>query len=270
MPIVQHLETIARAPAAALDTLARAVWQEFAAGKLAEAEATTVVEAIEARRRALRQPVQGHSQLRVAVVREGEKRMPAGNVEARVQTPARGPRQLVLRVPRPALYDRAKSRERRHRLAYSGPLPARLAAQFTPAELAVLRIIADEHRDRGGCALCIDEIAARAGVCRRTVQNALRHAERLGLVSITERRREGARSLPNIVRIISREWLAWAERSGKARDRGDIGCRALHTTDSLCFTKGLRGSDARVTAGAAQQPYNQGPDRAHRHSALRA
>src|SRR5919202_823260 len=154
-----------------------------------------------------------------SVVREGERQAPAGNVagpRAPARAPARGPRQLVLRIPRPARYDRARSRERRRRLAYSGPIPAHLAQSFTPAEVAVLRIIADEHRDRGGCALCVDEIAARSGVCRRTVQNALRHAERLGLVSITERRREGARNLPNVVRVVSREWLAWIEHRAKA------------------------------------------------------
>ena len=39
--------------------------------------------------------------------------------------------------------------DRLHRLAYSGPLPPALAAGFTVAELAVLRIITDEVRDRG-------------------------------------------------------------------------------------------------------------------------
>ena len=58
-------------------------------------------------------------------------------------------------------------------------MPSHLADQFTPGEMAVMRIIADEHRDRGGCARSIGEIAARAGVCPRTVQNALRHAERI-------------------------------------------------------------------------------------------
>jgi hypothetical protein len=42
------------------------------------------------------------------------------------------------------------------------------AVSFTPAEVAVLRLIADVHRDQGGGALSIDEIAAQAGVCRRT------------------------------------------------------------------------------------------------------
>ena len=103
-----------------------------------------------------------------------------------------------------------------------------------------------------------DEIAARAGVCRRTVQNALRHAERLGLISIVERRREGARNLPNIVRVVSREWLAWIEHHSKTAGRHnhgsqpaarhgvthvspDIGCRTVHPTDKTCSFKGIEG-----------------------------
>jgi DNA-binding CsgD family transcriptional regulator len=164
----------------------------------------------------------------------------------------------VLRIPSPATYDRARSRERRCRLAYSGPMPAHLAQSFTPAEVAVLRIIADEHRDRSGCDRSVDEIAARAGVCRRTVQNALRHAERLGLVSITERRVVDRRNLPNIVRVVSREWLAWIEHHSKTRVRHgrasvpaarhgvrdvahEIGCRTVHPTDKACSFKGIEG-----------------------------
>ena len=126
------------------------------------------------------------------------------------------------------------------------------------AKVAVLRIVADEHRDRGGCDRSVDEIAARAGVCRRTVQNALRHAERLGLVSITERRRDSARNLPNIVRVVSREWLAWIEHRGRTNVRHGhasvptarhgvphvshgIGCRTVHPTDKACSFKGIEG-----------------------------
>ena len=36
-----------------------------------------------------------------------------------------------------------------------------------------------------------------------------RQAARLGLLTIQERRREGQKNLPNIVRVISREWLQW-------------------------------------------------------------
>ena len=57
-------------------------------------------------------------------------------------------------------------------------------------------------------------IAARAGVCRTTAQNAIRQAQRLGLLIRIERRRAGRPSLTNIVRIVCREWLTWL-RIGK-------------------------------------------------------
>src|SRR5215207_236354 len=104
---------------------------------------------------------------------------------------------------------RAVAIARRRHLAASGPMPPALAARFTVGELAVLRIVGDEVRVDGLCGLCIDAIAARAGVCRRLARNAIRQAARLGLLTIQERRREGQKTLPNIVRVISREWLQW-------------------------------------------------------------
>ena len=61
---------------------------------------------------------------------------------------------------------RAVAIARRRHLAASGPMPPALAAKFTVCELAVLRIVGDEVSGQGACALTIDEIAARAGVCR--------------------------------------------------------------------------------------------------------
>ena len=51
-------------------------------------------------------------------------------------------------------------------------MPPALACKFTTGELAVLRIVGDEVRASGLCGLCIDAIAARAGVCRRLAQSA--------------------------------------------------------------------------------------------------
>ena len=100
---------------------------------------------------------------------------------------------------------------RTHRL--SDATVARLP--FHGRELAVVRIVGDEVRQHGQCDRCVDEIAARAGVCRSLVKNALRTAARLGLVTVEERRREGRRNLPNVVRIVSREWLTWLARGPK-------------------------------------------------------
>jgi hypothetical protein len=70
-------------------------------------------------------------------------------------------------------------------------MPPAMASRFTQGEMAALRIISDEVRLHGCCALHIDALAARAGTCRTVVKNALREARRLGMVTITERRRRG-------------------------------------------------------------------------------
>src|SRR4051812_49621726 len=114
-------------------------------------------------------------------------------------------------------------------------MPPALACKFTVSELAVLRIIGDEVRQHGQCDRCVDELAARAGVCRRMVQNAIREAARLGLLTVEERRREGRRNLPNIVRIVSKEWTSWLARGGRSsRPKADapIGCKKMRPTDS--------------------------------------
>ena len=120
-------------------------------------------------------------------------------------------------------------------------MPPQLAASFTTAELAVLRIIGDEVREHGQCARTLGEIAARAGVSRTTAQNALRRAARLGFVVIEGRRRPGNRSLPNLIRIISREWLAWLEHGrcrSRRRDQGG-GFKNLNTTGKKDFSVGV-------------------------------
>jgi hypothetical protein len=76
----------------------------------------------------------------------------------------------------------------------------------------VLRIVGNEVREKGCYARLITEIAARAGCGRTTVQNSIRQASRLGLLTVQERRRQGDVNLPNVVRIVSREWVAWLKR----------------------------------------------------------
>jgi hypothetical protein len=124
--------------------------------------------------------------------------------------------------------DKQASIERRRRLVASGPLPPPLAARFTWGEIAVMRIVGDECRVHGCCTLHIDAIAARAGVHRTTVQNALREAQgregRPGIITVQERRRPGQRSLPNIIRIVSREWLDWL-RKGPSRSAMGVGSK---------------------------------------------
>jgi hypothetical protein len=113
---------------------------------------------------------------------------------------------------RPRSPDRAKSRERRRRLGGSSALPDTLRHHFTEGQRAVLCIIMMEIKRRGICDWPIDKIAAQAGACRTMVQTTLHEARRLGLVGITERPMRGQKSLTNLIRIISNEWLAWIKR----------------------------------------------------------
>jgi len=77
-------------------------------------------------------------------------------------------------------------------------MPPALAARFTVSELAVLKIVSDEIRQHGTCFCTVAEIAARAGTSRTKVQDAIRQAARLGLLTVQERRREGQKNPPNV------------------------------------------------------------------------
>src|SRR5690349_4511655 len=118
--------------------------------------------------------------------------------------------------------DRPASMERRRRWAASGALPPALAARFTLAETAVLAVIAAEVLRHSACTLVIGHIAALAGVSETTVRNALREARGLGLLTLEERRLTAWRNAPNVVRVVSREWLAWLRlRASKERAWGE-------------------------------------------------
>src|SRR3954465_14057562 len=174
-----------------LDHLSRSIWQGLAAGAVGDDDAQSLAERLHTRRSVLRGEIK-----------------PVG---VPVGRPSIFPPRRLQRAPK-----RPVAIARRRHLAASGPMPPALACKFTVSELAVLRIIGDEVRHHGQCARCVDEIAARAGVCRRMVQTALREAARLGLLTIQERRREGRRNLPNVVRIVTKEWASWLKRGGRA------------------------------------------------------
>jgi hypothetical protein len=108
-------------------------------------------------------------------------------------------------------------------LAASGPLPPRLARRFTTGAMAVLRVIADAVKGNGAhCCRSVAEIAARAGVCHRLAQYAIRLAEREGLLTVEERPQRGLPNLVNIVRIVCADWLTWL--------KGIRGCKNLRLT----------------------------------------
>src|SRR4051794_20134031 len=204
-----------------LDHLSRSIWQSLAAGAVADDDAQALAEHLHTRRGVLRGEIK-----------------PVGALPSR---PSIFPPRRPQRAPQ-----RPVAIARRRHLAASGPMPPALACKFTVSELAVLRIVGDEVRQHGQCARCVDEIAARAGVCRRMVQTALREAARLGLLTIEERRREGRRNLPNVVRIVSKEWTSWLARGGRSnRSQAEplIGCKKLRPTDNSYKNQRSRASE---------------------------
>ncbi len=191
MSFVQQVaDAVGTAPLRALDDLSRSIWQGLAAGALDDDDAQRLAEAIHARR----------------IAAKAASESTSGRSAPRSPYPGRKPQ-------RPPL--RPLAIERRRRLASSGPLPPALAAKFTTSQLAVLRIIGDEVRAKGQCDRTIAEIAARAGTCRTVAKDAIREAARLGLLAVEERRQPGRKNLPNMLRIVSREWAAWLTRGAK-------------------------------------------------------
>jgi hypothetical protein len=94
------------------------------------------------------------------------------------------------------------------RLATGGLLPPDLASKFPKGQVAALAIISIEAQGGGGiCDLSIGEIATRSATGPSTVHSALKTAKQLGLLTVEVRHR-----LPNLIRIVSPDWLAWLEK----------------------------------------------------------
>ncbi len=175
---------------AQIETLNRDIAAAWGAHVIDDAAAQAAIEALDARKRALKQ---------------SQPALPLGLPSAA----ARPPKRQWPPKRRPRSPNRARSIGRRRAEAASGMLPPDLARHFTQGEQAALSIIAREAAAHGQCALCVDAIAARAGVCPRVVQTAQRQAQDCGLLTIQERPQPGRKNLSNVVRIVSREWLAW-------------------------------------------------------------
>ena len=172
-----------------VDDLARDLWRAHGAGLIADADAERVASLIEEARQRIR------PEDIVAVRAPGVPRAALSMFPSRRR-----------RCVSP---DRLASRERRRKLGLAGSMPFALAARFTEGERAALAVVAAEVAAMGVCALPLEAIAARAGVCVTLARNAIRLAAAGGLVLIVERRRPGRPNLTNIVRVISREWRAW-------------------------------------------------------------
>src|SRR4051794_7515473 len=171
------------APRVKLPEVSALLWKAFAAGSVTEPEAEALSALIEARKAPAASPPPARKW-----------------VGSRPRTDA--------------------SMERRRRWAASGRLPPQLAAQFTLAECAVLAVVSAEVVRQGDCRLCLDHIAALAGVGRSTVKNAIRQARTLGLLTVEERKETAWRHLSNVVRVVSREWQAWMRLARRPAAQG--------------------------------------------------
>jgi hypothetical protein len=202
-----------------LDGIVRDMWVDHTHGLLTESDMEGLDEAVRTRREAIQE--------RRTETRSRAPGTPQNAPPASARRPQRSP-------------DRQASIERRRRMVGTIALPPPLAAKFTWGEVAVLRVIGDQVKRHGTCSLYIDAIAAMAGMHRTTVQNALRQARRLGLITVEERRPPGRRkSLNNIVRIVSEEWLTWLRRGPRAWATvlGSGSNKKSSTTDTSPFLK---------------------------------
>ena len=228
---------------ASMDDLSRAIWQAHGSGTIGDDEAQALAEALHGRRNTIRGALK-----------------PVGIPAARGSS-------LFLPKRLQRAGNRTESLSRRRHLAASGPMPPQLAARFTTGQLAVLRIIGDEIAEKGVCGLYIDAIAARAGVCRRLAQGAIRLAESDGLLTVQERRREGRKNDPNLVRIISREWQQWLRRARRDRSKDAPGKPApTHRVqkDAPHGYKGSRTAPSRPAEPSKRLPTSGGRPRSWR------
>lgn len=186
-------DAIAAAEPGALPGLYRDITMLWGRGEIADDAAARLLAAIDARRVRRFAPAAGGLPQRTS------------KGSARVFSTGR---------QRPRSPDRVASQARRRRMALAGYLPGAMAAEgeLTMGASAVLAVIAEALITTGRCALPIAAIAAKAGVCHRLAQSAMRQAERMGWITVAERRRAGRPSLTNVVRIACRRWADWIKR----------------------------------------------------------
>lgn len=190
-----------------LDTLAKKVWTDYAAGRITEDTAGGLADQIEVVRKE----------------RQSRKGLATGPAHGRRSVFSTGKTQ-------PRSPDRRRSLERRRMLAASGPMPPAFAINFTVGEAASLCVVAMEVAEMGTCAITLGEIATRAGVSIDTARRGIKKASSEGLLTVQERRRHLAPSLPNLITITSAEWLAWIEHRPKALAVREGGRRSMPQT----------------------------------------
>ena len=166
-----------------LDRLSSKLWAAHGAGAVSDDQAQQLAELIQQRR----QPATRHGGANLLAVA----------------------RYSIQRSPEQRSPDRRASITRRREHSATGPLPPAIAAGFTTGELAVLKVLADEWLAHGVCDRSLNELAARAGVCRSLAKRTIRQAELGGLITVQRRPRSGRKHLTSIVRIVRAEWLDW-------------------------------------------------------------
>lgn len=133
--------------------------------------------------------------------------------------------------------DKAASWIRRRRLgSKSIAIPSEFCELFTEGERASLNIIANVIKEHGICDWPLDKIAAIAGVCRRTVQNAIAAARDAGLFNVQLRPVPGRKNLPNVIRIVNERWISWLKRVRSSFHLA-IGCKTMHPTGEKIYNR---------------------------------
>jgi hypothetical protein len=168
-----------------LDNLSRKLWAAHGVGVIDDDQAQRLAELIQ------------------------QRRPPAAYNLASTLIAGAPARHFIQRSPEQRSPDRRASIERRRQHAATGPLPPAIAAGFTTGELAVLKVLSDEVLAHGVSDRSLNELAARAGVCRSIAQRAVRLAELDGLVTVQRRPRSGRKHLTNVIRVVRAEWLDW-------------------------------------------------------------
>jgi hypothetical protein len=92
------------------------------------------------------------------------------------------------------------------------PLPPSIAAYFTRAQLAAIRVVNEEVMEHGACELSMDALAERAMMV--TAPRVVTACKRLGLIRVEKL--PGSRGVSRIT-ITNTDWKRWLEMSDDER-----------------------------------------------------
>ena len=115
--------------------------------------------------------------------------------------------------------DRHRKLRARREHAATGPLPPAIAAGFTVGELAVLKVLSDEVLAHGLSDRSLNELAARAGVCRSLAKRTIQLAELDGLITVQRRPRSRRKHLCNVAGSFAQNGSPGSIRPGAGATR---------------------------------------------------